>query len=171
MVKCSMPLDNTPLDDMPGHGIRRLQQIAVALFMQETEGTGLTPVQFAVMQALHDCPGLDQKTLAQHVSFDTSTIGAVIDRLEAKHLLTRSLSAQDRRVRLLHLTSEGHAQLTQSMASVQRVQSRILEPLDAVEQAQFCSLLKKLCARSHNEEPVLNEKQALASTTNPARAS
>ena len=134
------------LDSVPGHGIRRLQQIAVALFMQETEGLGLTPVQFAVLQALEGQPGLDQKSLAEKVSFDTSTIGAVIDRLEGKQLLTRSLSAQDRRVRLLHLTPAGLELLESAMPAVQRTQQRILQPLDQGERELFCELLQKLCA-------------------------
>lgn len=137
-------LDVRDLAEIPGHGIRRLQQIAVARFMQETDGLDLTPVQFAVLQALQVQPGLDQKTLADTVSFDTSTIGAVIDRLEAKQWLVRSLSPQDRRVRLLHLTPAGMAQLEQALPAVQRVQERILEPLDAAEQVQFCRLLQKL---------------------------
>lgn len=138
-------LDLNPLDSVPGHGIRRLQQIAVALFMQETEALGLTPVQFAVLQALEEQPGLDQKSLAQAVSFDTSTIGAVIDRLEGKLLLTRSLSAHDRRVRLLNLTPEGAALLQSAMPAVQRTQQRILEPLKSEEREVFCALLQKLC--------------------------
>lgn len=145
--------DLTMLHAMPGHGIRRLQQIAVALFMQETEGLGLTPVQFAVLQALHAQPGLDQKTLAAEVSFDTSTIGAVIDRLEAKQLLTRSLSAHDRRVRLLHLTPAGTEQLQQALPAVQRTQQRILAPLSPEEQSTFATLLHKLCA-SHGDSSV-----------------
>lgn len=140
-----------PLAEFPGHGIRRLQQLAVARFMQETEGLGLTPVQFAVLQALQAQPGLDQKKLADSVSFDTSTIGAVIDRLEAKQWLTRSLSPQDRRVRLLHLTPAGNAQLEQALPAVQRVQEHILQPLQDDERALFCQLLRKLIAAPSSE--------------------
>lgn len=133
------------LQEIPGHAIRRLQQIAVALFMQDTEGTGLTPVQFAVLQTLAAQPGLDQKSLADSVSFDTSTIGAVIDRLESKQWLTRSHSPQDRRVRLLHLTEVGRQQLEQVLPLVARTQDRILEPLEPEEKLVFQQLLQKLC--------------------------
>ena len=109
------PLD---LDSLPGHDIRRLHQIAVALFMQETESFGITPVQFAALQAVHNVPGTDQRTLARTIGFDTSTIAGVIDRLEARGLTLRSASAQDRRVRLLTLTEAGQqllADVTPSM--------------------------------------------------------
>lgn len=149
MSQGDTPFTFRQLQDMPGHGIRRLQQIAVALFTQEMGETGLTPVQFAVLQALEAQPGVDQKTLAHLVSFDTSTIGAVIDRLEAKALLTRSLSPEDRRVRLLNLTPAGQTMLEQAMPAVQRTQERILEPLTAQEKKRFSELLFKLC-NSHS---------------------
>ncbi|NDF44842.1 MAG: MarR family transcriptional regulator, partial [Betaproteobacteria bacterium] len=41
-----------PLTDLPGHYIRRLQQIAVGVFMEETQDFGVTPVQFAALNAL-----------------------------------------------------------------------------------------------------------------------
>ena len=145
MSHSDMSFHATDLQSMPGHGIRRLQQIAVALFTREMGEFGVTPVQFAVLQALQAQPGIDQKTLADTVSFDTSTIGAVIDRLEAKALLTRSLSPEDRRVRLLNLTPAGSALLAQALPAVQRTQARILAPLDAQEQQHFCALLSKLC--------------------------
>ena len=72
------------LEQLPGHHIRRLQQIAVAIFLQETEATGITPVQYAALQTVvANMPGLDQRTLARSIGFDTSTIAGVIDRLEA----------------------------------------------------------------------------------------
>jgi DNA-binding MarR family transcriptional regulator len=132
------------LDAQPGHRIRRLQQVAVALFMQESAASGVTPVQFAVLLTLSRQPGIDQRTLARAVSFDTSTIGGVIDRLEARGLLQRSLSPEDRRVRLLHLTPAGEALLAEVTPSVQRTQERILEPLPAAERKEFMRMLQVL---------------------------
>ena len=84
------------LDGLPGHDIRRLHQISVAIFMQETEAFGVTPVQYAALQAVGHQPGMDQRTLARTIGFDTSTIAGVIDRLEARGLMQRNASAQDR---------------------------------------------------------------------------
>ncbi len=133
------------LRDQPGHCIRRLQQIAVALFMQETTEHGaLTPVQFAVLNTLAEQPGVDQRTLARLVSFDASTIGGVIDRLEARGALTRSHSDEDRRVRLLHLTDEGLATLAAVTPTMTAAQDRILEPLSAREREQFMNLMRRV---------------------------
>jgi DNA-binding MarR family transcriptional regulator len=146
-----MPARNPPaaprrieLEALPGHTIRRLQQIAVALFMQEADALGTTPVQYAVLQTLADRPGLDQRTLARAVSFDTSTIGGVVDRLEARGLLTRNLSPDDRRVRLLHLTRAGESLVAELVGPMQRAQDRILEPLTATERKAFMRMAQRL---------------------------
>lgn len=145
MSDSDLALSASNLRHMPGHAIRRLQQISVALFMQEMGQSGLTPVQFAILQALQIHPRVDQKTLATIVSLDTSTIGAVIDRLESRQILTRSQSPHDRRVRLLHLTPAGVSLLKEAMPAVMRTQERILEPLTQTERTLFAQILSKLC--------------------------
>lgn len=44
----------------PGHLIRRAHQVAI--FMEETADFDVTPVQFAILNALLDDPGEDQVT-------------------------------------------------------------------------------------------------------------
>jgi DNA-binding MarR family transcriptional regulator len=134
------------LNSLPGHDIRRLHQIAVALFMAETEPFGITPVQYAALQAVQNAPGTDQRTLARTIGFDTSTIAGVIDRLEARGLMLRNASAQDRRVRLLTLTDEGQRLLADVTPAMLRAQARILAPLPAQEQGEFMRMLAVLIA-------------------------
>lgn len=138
------------LGSLPGHCIRRLQQIAVALFMKESAETGVTPVQFAVLLTLSDQPGIDQRTLAAKVSFDTSTIAGVVDRLEARGLLTRSQHSGDRRVRLLHLTAAGEKLLAVLTPPMHQAQKRILEPLSAAERKLFMNMLQRVI--EHHDE-------------------
>lgn len=142
------------LEALPGHCIRRLQQIAVAIFLQETEAAGITPVQYAALQAVANQPpgaaAIDQRTLARLIGFDTSTIAGVIDRLEARGLLRRQASAADRRVRLLVLTDEGRALLAQVVPGMRRAQERMLAPLPPAEREEFVRMLRSL-VRANNE--------------------
>jgi DNA-binding MarR family transcriptional regulator len=138
------------LDTLPGHYIRRLQQIAVAVFLQETEAQGVTPVQFAALQTVANQPGIDQRTLARTIGFDTSTIAGVIDRLEARGLMQRGPSPADRRVHLLTLTDEGQALLAAVVPSMLRTQERILEPLAPGERDEFVRMLR-LLVKANNE--------------------
>src|SRR5215470_999800 len=138
------------LEALPGHHIRRLHQIAVAIFLQETEAHGVTPVQFAALQTVANVPGIDQRTLARTIGFDTSTIGGVIDRLEARGLLTRQTKPDDRRVRLLTLTPDGHTLLREIHPDMQRAQKRMLDPLPPRQRAEFLKMLRTL-VEANNE--------------------
>lgn len=133
----------------PGHYIRRLQQIAVAIFMQETAACAVTPVQFAALQTVASRPGIDQRTLARTIGFDTSTIAGVIDRLEARGLMCRGPSPGDRRVWLLTLTDAGRRLLHEVMPSMLRTQQRILEPLPPAERAEFVRMLRVLVSANN----------------------
>ncbi len=141
MQRSPPPVD---LDTLPGHHIRRLQQIAVAIFLQEVEPLGLTPVQYAALQGVANQPDIDQRTLARSIGLDTSTTGGVIDRLEARGLLLRKNKAEDRRVRLLALTPDGQDLLAQAVPAMQRAQERILQPLPPAQQAAFVHMLRTL---------------------------
>jgi DNA-binding MarR family transcriptional regulator len=132
------------LDALPGHHIRRLHQIAVAIFLQETASHGLTPVQYAALQAVANAPGVDQRTLAGRVGLDTSTVAGVLDRLEARGLLQRNASPQDKRVRLLTLTAGGSALLARVEPDMRAAQQRILAPLPRAERADFMRMLRTL---------------------------
>jgi len=130
----------------PGHLIRRAHQFAYAVFMEETAGFDVTPVQFAILNALMDTPGMDQVTLAGRVAFDAATSGSVIGRLAAKGWVRRESDAQDRRRKLLWVTAEGEQAVQGMKRAVARAQSRILGPLDGAQQDQFMALLGQLVA-------------------------
>lgn len=138
------PVNEIRLDELPGHYIRRLQQIAVAIFMQETIEFGITPVQFAALQTVADQPGLDQRTLARTIGFDTSTIAGVIDRLEARGLMNRRPAPADRRVRLLSLSDQGQRLLNDVVPPMLRAQQRMLAPLPRAERDEFIRMLHVL---------------------------
>lgn len=130
----------------PGHLIRRAQQFAVAVFMEDTAGFDVTPVQFAMLNALMEAPGTDQVTLAGRVAFDPATSGSVIGRLEAKGWVRREADVHDRRRKLLWVTPAGEQTVQQMKRVVIRAQTRILAPLSAAEREQFVRLLGKLVA-------------------------
>ena len=130
------------LEDLPGHYIRRLQQIAVGIFLDETADVNVTPVQFALLFAASQQDGLDQRTLASRIGLDTSTIAAVVDRLESRALIERNVSPEDKRVRLLSVTTTGKKLLERVIPAMLRAQERILEPLAKPDRAKFMAMLK-----------------------------
>ena len=137
-----LPIDG--LEDLPGHSIRRLQQIAVGIFLDEASDVNVTPVQFALLFAAAKQSGLDQRTLASRIGLDTSTIGSVVDRLESRELIKRTVSPSDKRVRLLSVTSTGLKLLDAVMPAMLRAQDRMLAPLPQADRSKFMSMVKRI---------------------------
>lgn len=135
----------TELDQMPGHLIRRFQQIAVAVFHGEVAETGidLTPVQYAALSKIHETAGMDQATLAGSIAYDRATITGVVDRLVQKGYVERIISPKDRRARVLSLTATGRDILARVQPAVERAQKTMLRGLDAQEALEFMRLLRK----------------------------
>lgn len=132
------------LHDTPGHLIRRAQQIAVALFMEECAELDLTPVQYAALVAVREHPGIDATRLSSLIAFDRSTLGNVLERLEARKLVQRYASPDDKRVKLLRLSPAGAAMLARARAPVARAQQRVLAPLNPADRERFVALLEQL---------------------------
>lgn len=147
-----MKNDKSPqvdIDSQPGHNIRRLHQISVAIFLQESDAFGVTPVQYAALQSVGNQPNLDQRTLARSIGLDTSTVAGVVDRLEARGLLARNASPEDRRVRLLSLTDAGRQLLIDIVPAMLKAQRLMLEPLPEKEQAEFMRMLRQLVTKNN----------------------
>src|SRR3569833_2559788 len=91
----------------PGYLFRRMQQIAVAIFVEECKAFDLTPVQYAALVAIHTHPGIDATRLSAVITFDRSTHGNVIERQKTKKQNERKPTTEDKRVKRLHITRSG----------------------------------------------------------------
>lgn len=75
----------------PGCLFRRMQQIAVALFVEECKAYDLTPVQYAAMVAIHTHPGIDATRLSAVIALrsldarqrDRAAANQIADRAQA----------------------------------------------------------------------------------------
>ena len=135
---------------MPGHLIRRAQQIAVAIFIEECAAYDLTPVQFATLVAIRENEGIDATRLSFIVALDRSTLGNVLERLEARGLVVRYASADDKRVKRLKISPAGRALIKSAQASALRAQERILAPLQPKDRTTLMNLLTQLVERNND---------------------
>jgi MarR family transcriptional regulator, lower aerobic nicotinate degradation pathway regulator len=128
----------------PGYLFRRMQQIAVAIFVEECKDHDLTPVQYAALIAIGNHPGIDATRLSAVIAFDRSTLGSVIERLEAKDYIERRPALEDKRVKLLHLTKTGATLLRDIGPAVDRAQERMLQPLKPADRTTLLALVMQL---------------------------
>lgn len=139
---------------MAGHMIRRMNQISTHVFAKHMQrnGVDLTPVQFAAMDAISTYPGIDQASVAAKIAYDRATIGGVIDRLEQKGYVRRTVCKRDRRAREVWLTDKGQEIFDQILPVVTALQDEVLPGLNPEERTRFMELASK--AIDNASEPV-----------------
>lgn len=142
-----MPTKKTPYQSLPGYLIRRVNQLLVAHFFEETSKHNITPVQWVALCATQANPGMDQITLSREIALDTSTVAGVIDRLESRGIIERKPSHLDKRVKLLFITTKGVALLNKTSPKVIQLQDWLLSPLTPNEKKGFLRSLHKLIDR------------------------
>jgi DNA-binding MarR family transcriptional regulator len=135
----------------PGFLVRRLHQIYVAIYLQECEAFGTTPVQSSVMQVLLLRPGIDQAALATEIGVDRTTTSNVLLRLERRGLVRRESDAADRRIRRAFLTEEGETMLAEMQAALDRAHGRLIAPLPPEAREAFVRELTLLVESNNGE--------------------
>jgi DNA-binding MarR family transcriptional regulator len=148
---------NGPLDELyrrPGFLIRRANQIAVALFLEETGTLGITNSQYGILLVLKHHPGIDQVSVAKLLGLDRSTTGLVLDKLEAVGLIGRSVGAHDKRRRTLSLTKAGERMLDRLAEPAKRAQAHVLSAFTPQERIELIRLLDKFVTRFNDSTRV-----------------
>ncbi len=132
------------LRDRPGHLIRRLHQIHVAIFLEECSDFNLTPVQFGVLNVLAGGKVLEQVAIASRIGIDRNNAADVIRRLESRGLLKRPESTKDKRAKLARITEKGRELVDAVFPAMAEAQRRFVEPLTDSEYSRLMELMEKL---------------------------
>ena len=106
-----------------------------------------------MLLAIRENPGVDATRLSAIIAFDRSTLGSVLERLEARKLVLRGASPDDKRIKVLHLTSAGTALIRAAEPAVARSQKRLMEPLPQRDRASLLTLLNELVRLNDDAAP------------------
>jgi MarR family 2-MHQ and catechol resistance regulon transcriptional repressor len=99
---------------------------------------------FAVLEALLHRGALPVNEIGRKVLLTSGSITVAIDRLEEKGLVTRRASADDRRARIVHLTSNGRKLITRAYNEHAADMEKLAADLSTGERATLIRLLKKI---------------------------
>lgn len=103
---------------------------------------GVTPIQFAVLQAVSEAENQTAADVGLALMIDSATIVGVIDRLAALALLSREAHPTDRRIKRLLLTKQGAAALPAMQAAMDDLNAEIDAALDLSAKSVRASLQK-----------------------------
>lgn len=106
---------------------------------------GLTPIDLHILAFIEPRPDVILKEIRDYLDVPNSTLTGIIDRLEKKGLIERTLSGRDRRSFGLKLTQKGAELRKEQYLVRQQSASRMLQALDTDEErAAFTGMMNKI---------------------------
>jgi DNA-binding MarR family transcriptional regulator len=137
------PDDYRP-DESAAYLMRRILSLMAAEVDEALDPRGLTSAQWVPLLKLHLGEATSVAGLARECNLDTGAMTRLLDRLEAKGLIARVRSSDDRRVVNLELTKEGREAARHIPAVLCKVQNAFLQGLSIEEWKQLKDLLRRV---------------------------
>jgi MarR family 2-MHQ and catechol resistance regulon transcriptional repressor len=120
-------------------------QAVEAYAKRSIEHLELCGSDFAALEALLHKGALPVNEIGRKVLLTSGSITVAVDRLEAKGLVERRASADDRRARIVHLTKEGRRLITRAYAKHAADMEQLTSAsLTTTERTTLIRLLKKI---------------------------
>jgi DNA-binding MarR family transcriptional regulator len=133
-------------DESVGWLMRKLVQSIVSQADRKLAVHGLTNAQWAPLFKLHQGQCTTVAELARELGLDPGATTRAIDRLEAKQLVRRIRSAEDRRVVRIELSDAGREAAAQVPAVLAEILNQHLSGFDAAEWRQLLDMLRRMLA-------------------------
>jgi DNA-binding MarR family transcriptional regulator len=120
---------------------------AALSFGRKIAGLGIAPPHVGVLRWIHTNSGKNQRELALHLGVLPSRLVVLLDELEAKGLIARERSLQDRRSQHLHLTPKGNRLLEKVEHIAATHEAGLSAGLTELERDTLIELCAKLAAQ------------------------
>lgn len=105
---------------------------------------GVTADQYVVLRFLTERDGINQQDLGDQCASDPTTIGRMLELLEAKNYIERKVSPTDRRVRLVYLTESGRQLIKKLFAAATDLRCAMDQAMSSAEMENLLAGLEKL---------------------------
>lgn len=133
-----------PSHRVPAHLARRFHQICLGVTAEILAPEDLTPLLWGVMSAVLEQPGSGQRQIANRMGVDAVNFGQMIEFLELKGLVKRTIDPDDRRARRLYVTRRATDLRRRLRPSLLAAQQRLLAPLSKTERTALLDLLVRV---------------------------
>jgi len=127
-----------------GYLLKRAQSLLIDHLETVVAGSDLTFTQWVVLMHLRDGLALNATTLCSQLRHDSGALTRVIDQLEARGLVARERSREDRRAVQLSVTGAGHQIIEATIPNVVQMLNFALRDFSRAEAAELNRLLNKL---------------------------
>jgi DNA-binding MarR family transcriptional regulator len=141
-----------PKDDSEVHGFPAWLQLVRAYnyiearISADLRRADLTLARFHVLVALAKHGPMSQQTLADRLLVTKGNVVGLIVKLSARGFVERQSSANDRRVKVLHVTPAGRRIVDRTLPRQMELIASLMQPLSQREAASLKALLTRLRA-------------------------
>jgi DNA-binding MarR family transcriptional regulator len=136
--------DGIPIRRVVAPLVRRLQQICLSMIAEAVADAELVQLEYALLVFVDDVPGISQQTLSEALGIDRNNVSLIVDKLEARGLLKRSVNGADRRAREVYITPQGKKLWQRCRLKVLAANNSIMACLNAGEQKLFLDMLVRV---------------------------
>ena len=137
-------VDNFRPENSMGYLMRRIMGVVAQDVEREMEPFGLTDAQWKPLLRLYLRQANTVAELARCCEMDAGSMTRLLDRVEAKGLLRRVRSSEDRRVVNIELTPDGLAAAAQIPVILSRVQNNALRGFSETEWRSLQDFLQRI---------------------------
>jgi len=137
----AQPVD---LETHLGYWLRLVSNQVSGAFARALQGRQVSVAEWVALSRLGAGAQASPAELADAMGMTRGAISKVLDKLEAKHWITRAVSGVDNRVQLLALTRQGRWALPELADIADGNDAHFFAALSAAEQATLRRLLHKL---------------------------
>ena len=124
--------------------VSRIRKALRCEFEARAEALDITASQFQVLRRLWEGDGILTSTLTRDICSDGGTITGLLDRLEAKALIRRARSAEDRRAVRVFLTQAGRELERPLMQILSAINEQALEGFSPDDRRQLVDALQRV---------------------------
>lgn len=150
-------LDQYRVSESLGYLLKRTSAMLATALDQELMRFDLTHQQFAILMILAECNCPTAADLARETCGDTGAITRMLDRLEAKDLVRRVRSLEDRRVIRIELTDSGKQFVEKLPIVPVNVMNRHLQGFSGDELKTMKAFLRRLLSNGGVSIPGANK--------------
>lgn len=122
--------------------IRRDSRILTDHLLKEFN---LTRYEWLVLACLKHAPELSsQRYIREYIGIDDSYLTKVLDKLEARHYIIKTISPKDRRLRLIQVNPKQKKEIKKIFAKLDKINDIVLSALPSKEQKLLIQSLQKI---------------------------
>jgi DNA-binding MarR family transcriptional regulator len=131
--------------------VRRTSNLMLPRLEALFAAQGFTFVQWCVLMSLRDGLASRAAEIARNLNYDSGALTRVLDQLEARGLIERSRSAEDRRTVELALTADGRSAVERLVPPMADFLNELFRDFTPAEMETLRGLLDRIIARLAEE--------------------